>query len=126
MDNNIKEADETYKNALLIELARYMELEKDDLDMTDEFDLAVRSVWELINPLDVPDRDKIDLTFARFVVDGDESYERRSRFTAHPHHNEPLTPSAEDIIIYRNSPDDRRYNAHFITDRFNLLKVEEI
>ena len=95
-------------------------------DMTDEFDLAIRSVWELLNPLGVPDREKVDLKFARLVSDGQQSYECRCRFTAHPHHNEPLIPSAEDIVIYRRSPYDRRYNVHFITDRFNLLKVEEI
>ena len=126
MDVNIDNTkDEAYKNALLIELMRYMKLQE-DWDMTDEFDLAIHSVWELLNPIDVPDREKVDLKFARLVSDGQQSYECRCRFTAHPHHNEPLIPSAEDIVIYRRSPYDRRYNAHFITDRFNLLKVVEI
>lgn len=118
--------DEAYKAALLIELMRYMKLERDDWNMTDEFDLAIRSVWELQNPLGVPNIDKVDITYARLVKDGDDSYECRCRFTAHPHHNEPLIPSAEDIIIYRHSPYERRFNQHFITDRFNLIKVEEI
>lgn len=124
-DNTLVDEECKYENDLLIELIRYINLEREDLKSTDEFDLALNSVWYLLNPMNVPKRDKIDLVYARLVTDDGPAYEQRCRFTSHPHHNEPLRPSPEDILIYRYNSKGNRKNTNIITDRFNLIEIKD-
>lgn len=111
-----------YKNSLLLELIRYIQLERNDWDMTNEFDLALYSIWYLLNPLELSSRDKLVLEFPREVTDPDGSYISRCNFTSHAHHNEPLHPSVNDLIIYKTMPE--RFSSHFITERFNIVKID--
>ena len=111
-----------YKDALLVELIRYIQLERDDWDDSSEFDHALRSVWYLLNPLELDDRSKIITDY--FVDKEDEygPYKCKMKFTAHSHHNEPLNPSPDDIIVYNRL--DLKFSSHFITDRFNIVKID--
>lgn len=126
MSKDLQKQDiEEYEDALLLELMRYAELERDDWDMTDEFDLAIRSVWYLLNPMGVKGREKIDITYGKYSSDNISPYERHCRFTSHAHHNEPLKPSPEDLLIYRSYRSNKRDSCHIITDRFNLIEIED-
>ena len=95
-----------YKDALLIELMRYVQLERNDWDDSSEFDLALRSVWYLLNPLELPDRSKIVTDYLVDETDEYGPYKSKHKFTSHSHHNEPLNPSPDDIIVY-NSFDEK-------------------
>lgn len=111
-----------YKDALLLELIRYIQLERKDWNESSDFDLALRSIWYLLNPLELEERSKIVTDY--FVDEEDEygPYKCKMRFTSHSHHNEPLNPSPDDIVVY--SSIDLKYSAHFITDRFNIVKID--
>ncbi len=114
--------DEKYKDALLVELIRYMELERKDWDMSDEFDLSLYSVWYLLNPLNLSERSKLMTEYALIREDQFGAYRTHHQFTSHSHHNEPLHPSPDDLIVYRGIRD--RLASHYITDRFNLVKID--
>lgn len=111
-----------YKDALLIELMRYVQLERNDWDDSSEFDLALRSVWYLLNPLELPDRSKIVTDYLVDETDEYGPYKSKHKFTSHSHHNEPLNPSPDDIIVYNSF--DEKFSSHFITDRFNIVKID--
>lgn len=118
----MNEQKEKYKEALLVELMRFVQLQRDDWNMEDEYDLALYSVWYLLNPLELDGRSKMVVQYPRDEVDENGPYKSRCDFTSHSHHNEPLHPSVDDIIIY--SRYDDRFCSHFITDRFNIVKID--
>ena len=111
-----------YKDDLLIELIRYVQMQRTDWDESSEFDLALRSVWYLLNPLELEDRSKIVTDYFVDEVDEYGPYKSKRKFTSHSHHNEPLIPSPDDIIVYNRL--DYKFSSHFITDRFNIVKID--
>ncbi len=118
----MNEQKEKYKEALLVELMRFVQLQRDDWNMEDEYDLALYSVWYLLNPLKLEGRSKMVAKYPRDEIDENGPYKSRWDFSSHSHHNEPLHPSVDDIIVY--SRYNNKYSSHFITDRFNIIKVD--
>lgn len=105
-----------YRIAAMIEAVRYAELERLDLDQSED-GFMIRAIWELIDPLDLVSRESSISTLAK---DEDGEY---FRFTAHLHNNEPLRESFNDIMVYRSLRADGVKSAHYIIDRFCPKKI---
>ena len=105
-----------YLTALLIETVRYAELDRNDLG-NDEYSEMIKSLWFLLNPLDLPERP----SSVRGSVT-DENGNTMS-FSAHSHKKEPLTVSYEDVLVYHNMMSGENESAHYIVDRFCPKKI---
>lgn len=105
-----------------LEAVRFAELERDDLDLSDEFDAAIYSMWYLLDPLGTGTRESVGTTDAcKMILPREKT--KNLKFTAHSHTGEPLVPSPDDIKLY--SIHSRRGNfVHFIIDRFLCRKVK--
>ena len=111
-------------DAILYELMRYAFFERKDVDMSDEFGAMVYSLWFLQNPLALSERESVGTV-------GDyrknfKCFKNKTKtipFTAHSHENEPLIPSPDDMLIYSVINRENPRAIHFISDRFDVIKI---
>lgn len=106
----------------LLEFARFAELEREDLDLSDEFDASIYSTWYLLNPFEVKKRRSVgtNLSCSKCLS---KKLTKKLSFTAHSHHNKPLEASPDDISLYEKIVRKPNKFVHFIVDRFNCRKI---
>jgi len=139
-----------YHDLLLPELFRYAKLRSMNPDQLDEDGAAIYSIWYTQNAEDHPERGVFfnmrkaaapiiaTKTDARKLFGdvrlGETPVPKRRpakskgiRFTVHVHPGEPLTPSPDDLSVYRYmdaAAEDGESITHFITDGFLCRKVD--
>lgn len=111
------------KAAEIIELIRYVEIRRDDLDLSDEFAASIYSTWYLINPLGLKDRRAVGSLPPYDETLTPNQRKRAIRFTAHSHSREPQLASPDDLLIYSNMKKSEG-TANFIVDDFVCKKIK--
>ena len=108
--------------AMKLEAVRQAELSRTDLDLSDEFDAAIYSMWYLLDPMNLGKRESVGTaSVCREKID--EKRAKNLRFTAHAHHNEPITASPDDRLLYARLERISKKYIHFITDRFRIFRI---
>ena len=105
-----------------LEAVRQAELSRDDFDLSDEFDAAIYSMWYLLDPMNLGNRESVGTA----SVCRKQIVEKRSKglkFTSHAHHNEFVTASPDDQLLYARLERISRKYIHFITDRFRIFRI---
>lgn len=108
--------------AMQIEALRQSQLQRKDLDLSNEYDAAVYALWYLLNPTDVAHRDSIGTAdVCEHLLPKKKT--KALHFTVHAHHGQPLKESADDTLIYIRLSRFSRAFLHFITDRFKIHRI---
>ena len=123
---------EEYRSALFLEAVRSVMLDtlgqRDDEPAPEDRTL-IGAVWYLLDPLKTGARGKTERTVLAEKEEppmpGYPPLPPRERyFTAHAHPDEPLTPSADDLLIYNRLDREHGTGVNYIVDRFRVKKVE--
>ena len=148
-----------YHDLLLPEIIRYAKTRSMNPENLDEDGASIFAIWYTQNPLDCPGRDSICnfeekrepiLTDKKSIkkaygslrlgeeIPSPQKPKKSVRkkkgvlFTAHTHPSEPLTPSPDDLLIYRHlerrkEPDSSPKDPilHFIIDGFLCRKADK-
>lgn len=105
-----------------LEAVRQAELSRTDLDLSNEFDAAIYSMWYLLDPMNLGKRESVG-TASVCCQKIEEKRTKGFRFTAHAHHNKPVTASTDDQLLYSRLARISRKYIHFITDRFRIFRI---
>ena len=108
--------------AMKLEAVRQAELQRKDLDLSNEFDAAIYAMWYLMNPMNLEDRKSVGTT-PKCSLNIEDDRAKGFRFTAHAHHNEPIKASPDDHLLYARLARTSRKFVHFITDRFRIFRI---
>ena len=114
--------DKELLDALRLEAVRQAELQREDLDLSDEYDAAVYAMWYLLNPLHLEGRDSVG-TSPVCKNQLDAARTGSLQFTAHAHHAEPPHPSPDDRSIFTSLHKFSRTFIHFLSDRFRIRRI---
>ena len=118
---------EAWKRALILEAVRAAVLEEYEKEpCLSEDEALIAAWWKLLNPFGAPDREKAEIAYTvRPEEDADlpPTPPRIRWLTAHVHRNEPLTPSADDLLLYDRMDEERGACSHFILDGLRIKKI---
>ena len=108
-------------DTVILETVRKAELARKDLDLSNEFDAVIYSMWHMIDPLELGKRDSIGTTDrCDSVIDAEKA--KKLRFTAHSHAGHPHEESPDDLRIYSLLNKLSKNYIHFIMDRFLIFR----
>lgn len=108
---------------LHIEAVRQAELSREDLDLSNEYDVAVYAIWYLLNPVHAKERDSVGTSEVCHKQIPEETA-GFMKFTAHGHHHQPLLPSPDDRRLYASLRNFSYAFIHFVTDRFRIGRIK--
>ncbi len=112
---------DAYENLVMSELMRYIHLREREYSKLTAESQAVYSVWKLLNSEMFSARDTVLHENVPLPREIPHSPTLTLNFSAHKHHNEPMTSSPDDRVLYSRISDVPC--RHFIIDRFCCREV---
>ena len=120
-----------YRGALFLEAVRAAALRtlppRKRGQFPDEADAVTAAAWELLNPLGLEGRDKVERDIAPACDPTPAGFPpappKRRFFTAHSHPNEPLVSSPNDRVRMRDLDLLHGAGVHYVMDGLKIVRI---